>query len=632
MMRYFYSKKSLNKSFWQCLRAQLIFWSLLIVLPVAAHASEQFSTKTFRLTTAQFQISASEQPPHNGSWQTIPLPDAWSPSRYTLGNNGWYRFNVNLAEFPDQDWGIYLPHLNMNAAVYLNGEFLGDGGHFTEPLARNWNRPLYFRATQGSWKVGDNVLYIRLKSYPGYGQLDPPVIGPEAILQPRHDLHVFFQNDINTVLMVGTLFAGVFILAVWLSRRSDTMYFWYALMALVWALFTSNTIIRQIPVSAKTWDWITYSSIAWWTVLLAVFSHRAADIKRPRLEVTFIGWATLSTIAYALTDLEFISQTTIIWQVGSIVIGFIVVWELLADSRNNRRIRFLGVLIAMVLLTGIHDWLLQSGIILRWWQYGNHLLHYSAPLLILYIGWTLVKRFIRALDESEQLNVSLEQRVAIAQDALQRNFSERREMEVSQAAMIERERIYRDLHDDVGAKLLGLVISAQRANLTREADVARSALQDLRDVVSRSAHSEILLGDLLADLRAETEQRVNATGLKLVWLFPHEENLTNVSAEIALNLSRILRESVTNVLRHAEASNIFVAMRIEQEHFTIEVEDDGKGCSVETLKQHRGMGSMNARAVALNAVLEWSHVQPHGCRVKLSVPLKNLSSPPETRG
>jgi signal transduction histidine kinase len=631
MMRNFNLKKSLNSSIWNCLNVWLSFLCLIIVFPVAAQAGEQYVIEPSSLTVAQFLMSELEQPPHDGNWQTISLPDSWPQSRYTLGNNGWYRFNITLDKLPQQDWGIYLPHLNMNAAVYLNGEFLGDGGRFTEPMARNWNRPLYFRAALGSWKVGDNALYIRIKSYPGYGQLVPPLIGSEEILQPRHSLHVFFQNDINTILMIGTLFAGVFILAIWFSRRSDTMYFWYALMALIWALFTSNTIIRQIPVSAKIWDWIIYSCIAWWTVLLAIFSHRAAGIKRPRLEAAFTGWATLSTIAYGLTDLKFISQTTFIWQIGSIVIGFVVVWELLTDDRHDRRIRLLGLLIALVLLTGIHDWLLQSGIISRWWHYGNHLLHYSAPLLIMYIGWTLVGRFIRALNESEQLNVTLEQRFATAQEALQKNFAERRQMEVNQAAMIERERIFRDLHDDVGAKLLGLAISAQRANLTREADVARSALQDLRDVVSRSSHSIILLEDLLADLRAETEQRLNATGLKLLWSFPHDETTLNVSAEIALNLSRILRESITNVLRHADAQKIIVTIHIEPASLIFEIADDGKGFSIESIKQHRGMTSMNARASVLNADLQWHHMIPHGCRVKLSVPL-SIFSPPLNAG
>jgi signal transduction histidine kinase len=630
MKQFSYSERSLAKFFLQCLKIWLYAFVVLVITQSMAYSDEQPTVQPLSLNSAQFKISDS-QPVFDESWQTVSLPDSWTQSRYTLGDNGWYRFNINLIQLPQQDWGVYLPHLNMNASVYLNGNYLGDGGRFNEPIARNWNHPLYFRAAQNIWKAGNNTLYIRLKSYPGYGQLSPPLIGPEVILRPRYNLHVFIQNDINAVMMTGTLFAGIFIFAIWLNRREDKIYFWYALMALVWALFTSNTIIRQIPVSAKTWDWITYSGVAWWTVLLAIFSHRAADIRRFRLEAFFLIWAMLSTIAYALTDLKFINQTTLIWQIGSIMIGFIVVWELLTDHRRIRHTRLLGTLIALVLLTGIHDWLLQSEIIPRWWDYGNHLLHYAAPLLILYMGWKLVKRFINALNESEQLNVTLEQRIDAAQSILKKQFAEHREMEVNQAALFERERIYRDLHDDVGAKLLGLVISTQRANLPRIADVARSALQDLRDVVSRSAHSITLLDDLLADLRAETEQRLNATELKLVWLFPEEESILYVSAEVALNLSRILREAVTNVLRHAEAHNIFVAMRIEQNRFTLEIEDDGKGYSIDDFKQNRGMMSMHSRAKALNADLQWSSVLPHGCRVYLSVPLANLS-PPETRG
>lgn len=592
-----------------------------------AWAYQATATPLLVLNNASFQISASEAPPKDGTWQTVALPDVWPQSRYALGNNAWYRFTIHLEQLPQQAWGVYLPRLNMNAAVYLNDNFLGDGGQFNEPIARNWNHPLYFRASQEHWHIGDNTLFIRLKSYPGYGQLAPPEVGLEEILLPRHARHVFFQNDINTVLMLATLLAGVFIFAIWLGRRDDKMYFWYAMMALVWALFTSNTVITRIPVSAKIWDWITYSCIAWWTVLIAIFSHRATSIERPRLEAIFLSWATLSTIAYALTDLEFIRQTTLIWQVGSILIGFVVVWELLTDSRRDNRTRLLGVLIGLVLMTGIHDWLLQSGIIPRWWNYGSHLLHYSAPLLTLYIGWNLTSRFIRALSESEQLNITLEQRVATAQDALQKNFAERRELEVNQAALVERERIYRDLHDDVGAKLLGLAISAQRANLTREADMARSALQDLRDVVSRSAQSETPLNDLMADLRAETEQRVHATDLKLLWRFESDETNVQVSAEAALHLSRILREAVTNVLRHAQAQHVSVSVRLEPDDLKIEIEDDGKGGAIGMVKQHRGMNGMSARAATLKAAIEWESVIPHGWRIRLSIPLSSLLPP-----
>jgi signal transduction histidine kinase len=342
------------------------------------------------------------------------------------------------------------------------------------------------------------------------------------------------------------------------------------------------------------------------------------------LEKGMLIWAGLSTLAYALTDLRFISQTTVIWQVGSLVIGFIVVWELLTEPRRERHVLWLGISIAVVLMTGIHDWLLQSNFIPRWSMLINHILPYSAPLLILYIGWYLTGRFILALNESEELNFTLEQRVAAAQQALADNYQELHLLEISRAASTERERIYRDLHDDVGAKLLGLAISAQRSNHLPEADLARSALQDLRDVVSRSAQSEILLCDLIADLRVEAEQRVNASGLALNWSFPSSEIDLIVNSEAALNLSRILRECVTNVLRHAEAHHISIVTKIEQDHFVIEIEDDGKGCPIASLKQRRGMTGMHSRALALNASLVWEDIVPHGCRVRLIVPLHNF--------
>ena len=188
----------------------------------------------------------------------------------------------------------------------------------------------------------------------------------------------------------------------------------------------------------------------------------------------------------------------------------------------------------------------------------------------------------------------------------------------------QRERIYHDLHDDVGAKLLGIALSAQLGNRPHEADVARSALQDLRDVVSRSAQPSTSLSDLLADLCAETEQRIKDAKIELTWHFLAHEVVLPVSADAALQLSRILREAISNVLRHAEAKKIEVTQSINAEFFLITIADDGKGCPSSGLKQHRGMLGMRNRAEKLNAALSWNKVEPHGCCVQLSVPLASL--------
>jgi signal transduction histidine kinase len=605
-------------------RLQCIFLLSALMAASAVAQAEQSTPQQMELRSGMFLLSPSAQPPNQGAWQNVALPDIWPMSRYDAGDNGWYRFTVHLNEIPQQSWGIYLPRINMNVAVYLNSVKLGDGGHFTEPMTRNWNRPLYFSITPDRWHVGKNIIFIRLKSYPGYGRLDPFRIGPEELLQPVYDTHVFIQNDINRAMFFATLLVGLFMLGIWFQRRKSSMYLWFALTALTWSLFTSNTVLQTIPTSAKTWDWITYSCTAWWTVLLAIFTHRIANIKRPRREYFFLLWATLSTLAYALADLRIISQTTVIWQVGSIAIGFIVVWQLLFEPQRERHIRFLGFCIALVLLTGIHDWLLQSNLIARWWSYGNHLLPYSAPLLLLYIAWYLTKQFINALNETEVLNRELEQRVEAAQQALSLSYAQRREGEMRQAAAGERERIYRDLHDDVGAKLLGMAISAQRANRPREADLARSAMQDLRDVVSRSAKLTTPLGDLLADWRAETEQRVHAAGIALDWRIPATEQPLPISAAAALNMSRILRETISNMLRHARASHVMVDLSWQEEKLILTVQDNGVGLPESGAKSNRGMSSMRARATALGGHIDWRPVSPNGCKVVVEISLPYL--------
>ena len=242
-----------------------------------------------------------------------------------------------------------------------------------------------------------------------------------------------------------------------------------------------------------------------------------------------------------------------------------------------------------------------------------------ATLLLSIIIGTLV-----ILNKSKQMRQKLEERVAAAQQSMEASFDQRRALEIGHAAACERERIYRDLHDDVGAKLLGLAISAQRADLPHEADLARSALQDLRDVVSRSTQPATPLGDLVADWRAETEQRLHHAGIMLDWRIPAEDMPMPVSAEAALNLSRILREAITNVLRHAQASQIAVKTSLAQDRFILSVKDNGVGLPAHGAIPHRGMNSMRARAAALGASLAWRATEPNGCQMLMETPLSNL--------
>ena len=187
-----------------------------------------------------------------------------------------------------------------------------------------------------------------------------------------------------------------------------------------------------------------------------------------------------------------------------------------------------------------------------------------------------------------------------------------------QATAAERERIYADLHDDLGARLLGLVHEAQTP---QQADRARALLQDLRDVVTRSRGTPGTLGDVLADIRAEASQRLAAAGIALHWDAIGELPDPALDAGRALHLYRIVREAISNVIRHAQARQLRVRVGVRGEAMQVELTDDGSGAGAVAPAGGRGLDTMRERAAELAGAIDWKAGTAGGTKVLLRVPL-----------
>ncbi|MCX7557214.1 hypothetical protein OS187_10365 [Xanthomonadaceae bacterium JHOS43] len=197
----------------------------------------------------------------------------------------------------------------------------------------------------------------------------------------------------------------------------------------------------------------------------------------------------------------------------------------------------------------------------------------------------------------------------------------------AEAVAAERERIYSDLHDDLGAKLLGLIHTAQNP---LQADLARAILQDLRDVVTRSRGTPGTLGDILADIRNEASQRLRAVGIGLVWEEPDDLPDPPLDTERALHLYRIVREAISNTIRHAEARRLRVRLRCSGDQLGIELTDDGEGGASDTARPGAGMRSMRVRAAELAGDIHWTPGTEGGTKVLLSMPIPATApSPPQ---
>ena len=211
-----------------------------------------------------------------------------------------------------------------------------------------------------------------------------------------------------------------------------------------------------------------------------------------------------------------------------------------------------------------------------------------------------------------QLQLRAERAAAVSR------LAERESLVRAQATLAERERIYGDLHDDIGARLLGMIHSAESLE---QADRARAVLQDLRDVVTRSRGTPGSLSDTLAEIRGETSQRLAAAGISLNWEINDDLPDPELDTARALHLHRIVREAISNVIRHARASDVRVRMKVIGGKLCLDLTDDGGGRDPAPTSKGRGLDNMRERAAELEGNIDWKPGTQGGTKVLLTMPL-----------
>jgi signal transduction histidine kinase len=192
-------------------------------------------------------------------------------------------------------------------------------------------------------------------------------------------------------------------------------------------------------------------------------------------------------------------------------------------------------------------------------------------------------------------------------------------------AILERDRISRDVHDNIGAQLLTALHSPE---VSRKDDLLRDSLKDLRAIINDGFKAEYPLTPMLADLRTETVHRLDVHGVSLEWTAPldaESEEWTTISFELVNGLRSILREAVSNILRHSDAATVWVIFRLEAGQITLVIEDDGKGLPEQSLPRGgNGIPNMMERAEVLmgSGEIGGRRGGAQGTRIEVMVPTR----------
>ncbi|MFN3352348.1 MAG: sensor histidine kinase [Brevundimonas sp.] len=200
--------------------------------------------------------------------------------------------------------------------------------------------------------------------------------------------------------------------------------------------------------------------------------------------------------------------------------------------------------------------------------------------------------------------------------ALLRALDDRR-MSYDEGVAAERLRLARDLHDNVGGQLMRALHVEEPG---RKNVMIRETLSDIRDLINDIARVGSA-DQQLADLRLECLERLEAGGVSAEWL---AEGVLDgrLSPRDIQALRGLLREAVSNILKHAQARRAIIRLAPSDDTLLLEVSDDGRGFGGETPAREGGLGlaSMRARAGALDGDIDLGMSDLGGARLSVRLP------------
>ncbi len=202
----------------------------------------------------------------------------------------------------------------------------------------------------------------------------------------------------------------------------------------------------------------------------------------------------------------------------------------------------------------------------------------------------------------------------------------------------ERKRIARELHDEYGQTLIGLIMNIEslentaalgqsplKEKLGNAKSIVTRALEDLRRLTLALRPSALDDLGLVAATRAYAESHLKAAGIRVE--FESKGLKKRLAPAVETALFRIIQEATHNIVRHAEAHNVRIQLEVKDGKIIAIVEDDGKGFDVDAVfksgigAQSLGLLGIQERAMLSGGTFTIKSQVRQGTRLTVEIPI-----------
>lgn len=199
----------------------------------------------------------------------------------------------------------------------------------------------------------------------------------------------------------------------------------------------------------------------------------------------------------------------------------------------------------------------------------------------------------------------------------------------------ERRYIAREIHDNLGQILSGLRLSLSRfaRRYAADSDEMQAHFRDAGEIVNLAVQEVRNISAALRPVELDTDirsalavhlERFNAyTGIACELHAGEDMNLTEETHKLALY--RIVQESLTNVVRHAQADKVDIGLYMEAQHCVLSIRDNGIGFDIGANKPKSfGLAGMQERAVMLGGSLIINSSPGKGTKIVVRIPVQKI--------
>ncbi|MEO5983900.1 MAG: sensor histidine kinase, partial [Ferruginibacter sp.] len=229
----------------------------------------------------------------------------------------------------------------------------------------------------------------------------------------------------------------------------------------------------------------------------------------------------------------------------------------------------------------------------------------------------------------------------IAEEKLKTSHAELRELAVHLQNIRESERTHmaREIHDELGQQLTGLKmdISWMNKKIPIEDKEVKEKMKETLKLIDGTVNTvrrlatqlrPSILDDLGVVAAMEWQSEEFQKRSQIDTEFKSEVSAVQIPPELATGLFRIYQESLTNILRHSNATKVKASLTIQNEQLIFTIHDNGVGFNTGeiNIKKTHGLLGMNERTKIMGGSYKISSSPGNGTLVSISVPFETKSS------